>query len=57
MTENTIPTCPRCGSQNISKDAAARWDEEAGEWSLACVHDSETCDDCGAEGDFLTYRG
>lgn len=46
--------CPKCGSSSISKDAVARWDEIANDWTLAGVHDCETCDDCGAEGDWLT---
>lgn len=47
-------TCPRCGSDDVSKDACARWDASAGAWALGRVYDSETCNACGAEGDWLT---
>lgn len=53
---SSIPTCPKCGSHNIVKDAAARWDAATGDWTLASIHDHETCEDCDAQGDWLTYR-
>lgn len=48
--------CPKCGSENVHKDAAAAWNAEAQAWELSSVHDSETCNDCGAEGDFFADR-
>lgn len=48
--------CPKCGSSNIHKDAAAAWNEEAQAWELSSYHDSETCNDCGAEGDWFADR-
>lgn len=44
------PVCPRCGSDDIVKDACARWDEHNRCWSLAGTYDCETCQECGAEG-------
>lgn len=40
--------CPCCHSDNIIRDAAARWNPETNEWELASVQDDMTCDDCGA---------
>jgi len=48
--------CPHCGSANIYKDAAAAWDADAQEWSLASVHDHETCEECGQSGDYMAER-
>ena len=48
--------CPHCGSENIIKDAAAAWDAEAQDWSLTCVHDHETCEDCGRSGYYMAER-
>lgn len=39
--------CPHCNSENISRDASAKWNGE--EWGLSCVYDDMTCDDCGKD--------
>jgi transcription elongation factor Elf1 len=45
-----IPVCPRCGSDNVAADAAARWNRERQEWEVSNVFDKgHGCDDCGAE--------
>lgn len=46
MTRTKL-VCPHCGSGNIIRDAAARWDGE--KWELSCVYDNMTCDDCGSD--------
>ena len=43
--------CPECGSDNIVKDASARWNVETGAWELSTTYDATTCDDCGHESD------
>ena len=44
------PVCGRCGSPNISADAAARWDHEKQDWTITNVFDKgHSCDDCGGE--------
>jgi hypothetical protein len=44
-----IPVCPRCGSDNVSADAAARWTPEKQEWEVSAIFDKgHSCDDCGA---------
>ena len=48
-----LPTCPRCGSDDIVKDACARWDQTAAAWSLEGTYDSETCQTCLREGDHI----
>lgn len=45
------PLCPRCGSDDIVRDATARWDIDAQCWSLSGTFDNETCEACEAEGD------
>jgi hypothetical protein len=48
-----VPTCPRCGSDDLVKDACAGWDAASGSWSLAGTYDSETCLTCSREGDHI----
>ena len=52
------PTCPKCGSDNVVADAAARWNPnelegdpgESEGWEISNVFDNgHGCDDCGAE--------
>jgi hypothetical protein len=46
----TIPVCPRCGSDNVAADAAARWNREEQEWEVSNVFDKgHGCNDCGAD--------
>jgi transcription elongation factor Elf1 len=46
----TIPACPRCGSDNVAADAAARWNREQQEWEVSNVFDKgHGCNDCGAD--------
>lgn len=43
--------CPECGSDDISRDASARWSIEKQEWELCVVYDKYvSCGDCGYEG-------
>jgi hypothetical protein len=48
-----IPRCPKCGADDISRDATARWDVDTQSWYLSGIFDCQTCEDCGAEGDDL----
>jgi len=48
-----IPRCPKCGADDISRDATARWDVDTQSWYLSGIFDCQTCQDCGAEGDDL----
>ncbi len=43
------PVCNRCGGPNICIDAAARWDEDAGNWVVSSYFDDGHCDDCEDE--------
>ncbi|WP_157217986.1 hypothetical protein [Flavisphingomonas formosensis] len=45
------PICPKCGSDDIVRDACARWSVEAQLWELEGIYDCQTCNACGAEGD------
>lgn len=42
--------CPNCGSDDIARDAAARWDCESQEWELTALYGAG-CDSCGVEFD------
>lgn len=55
-TEPETRLCPSCGSDDVVKDACARWNPAAREWEISSLYDSETCCACDAEGDFLTTR-
>ena len=44
------PVCPKCGSDNVVADAAARWSTKTEEWEVSNIFDKgHGCDDCGAE--------
>ena len=48
--EREVPICPRCGSDSVVADAAARWNTEGQVWEISNVFDKgHGCDDCGAE--------
>ena len=50
MSKKEYPACDRCGSPNVSADAAARWDHEKQDWTITNVFDKgHSCDDCGGE--------
>jgi hypothetical protein len=45
-----VPVCPKCGSDNVVADAAARWDVKSQAWIVANSFDKgHNCNDCGAE--------
>ncbi|MEM8561508.1 MAG: hypothetical protein AAGF57_04700 [Pseudomonadota bacterium] len=41
--------CPSCGSDNVWRDALARWSFECQEWVLDCTYDDMGCSDCQDE--------
>ncbi len=44
------PACTKCGSPNVSADAAARWDFATQDWTVTNVFDKgHSCDDCEGE--------
>lgn len=48
--DREVPICPRCGSDSVVADAAARWNTEDQVWEVSNVFDKgHGCDDCGAE--------
>ncbi len=42
--------CPKCGSDDVCIDAAARWDVDTQAWSMTTEFDDKTCQACGYEG-------
>lgn len=51
-------TCPFCGSEDIVKDATAKWDFEKQEMVLNNVYEVRwDCGDCGAEFDRANEEG
>lgn len=47
------PLCSHCGSDSLVRDASARWDEDAQDWTLSAVYDATFCDLCSSESDDL----
>jgi|SRR5579871_3336227 len=43
--------CTWCGSENVTHDALARWNEVAQEWEISSTLDNADCDRCGGECD------
>lgn len=41
--------CAACGSDDVMRDASARWDDASQSWLLSSVFDAGFCDSC--EGD------
>lgn len=54
-TSNALvrPVCRHCGSPEIVRDASARWDTTAQDWTLSGVYDCTFCDECNGESDDL----
>jgi hypothetical protein len=47
-----IPTCVQCGSEEVVRDAWARWNPNPGLWELGNIFDECMCEACGARDDF-----
>lgn len=45
--------CKQCGSDNLTKDATARWDHATEAWVLSDVFDDTFCNECDVECDVL----
>jgi hypothetical protein len=41
--------CGDCGSDNVLRDAWARWDPVTQSWEVAVVHSAGFCHDCDTE--------
>ena len=42
--------CKTCGSEEVSKDATARWNVESQEWELSATYDKPNfCETCEGE--------
>jgi hypothetical protein len=46
MASRTHLICAICGSMDVSADAYAQWDVDAGEWVLQSTYDAKTCERC-----------
>lgn len=49
------PVCRSCGSDDVTCDATARWDEDTQNWELSGVFDSKTCGQCSYEKDYCDW--
>lgn len=47
------PVCAHCGSDQLVRDASARWDIDTQDWAISGIYDCTTCDICSAESDDL----
>jgi len=43
------PSCKKCGSLDVRKDALAAWDKDSQQWELLSTHDQEYCGKCEDE--------
>ena len=46
MASRTHLICAICGSMDVSADAYAQWDVDAGEWVLQSTYDAKSCERC-----------
>jgi hypothetical protein len=46
--------CAVCGSMDVSADAYAQWDVDAGEWALQSTYDAKTCETCESRTTLLS---
>ena len=51
-----VPTCQRCGSERVAKDAFACWNPETGLWELESVFEHEHCHVCEGKTTFVWKR-
>lgn len=50
MADNIRIVCAKCGGENVSKDALARWCVETQQWEISTTYDKANyCDDCDGE--------
>lgn len=56
MKERLKPVCKSCGSDDVTCDATARWDEDTQNWELSGLFDSKTCGACGYEKDYCNWE-
>lgn len=45
--------CAECGSSEVSRDAAVRWNYEEQKWEAQDPYDDAYCDKCGEEVDLM----
>ena len=50
---NYVMVCPKCGSDNVERDAWAYWDEKAQKYEVGGVRDASECLSCGWDGNGL----
>ena len=43
--------CPHCGSDDICRDASAKWDAQHADWVMSGVQDTMTCQACDTDFD------
>lgn len=46
----TVARCSVCHSDDVVRDASARWSSEEAQWEISGVFDDQNCQGCGAEG-------
>ena len=51
-----MPVCQNCGSDDVSFDAAARWNVEAQHYELTSTFASGSCSSCDEEFDPVDWN-
>lgn len=52
-SKGSLPTCARCGTTDVVRDAFGRWCQESGQWVLLDVYDSTYCRVCEESTEFV----
>lgn len=50
------PHCPYCGSDDVSFDATAEWDEETQQYELCSTFNSGGCRTCEQEFKYVDWK-
>lgn len=51
-----VACCPYCGSEDILRDAFARWSVDSQSWELSSDCDTADCGECGETHQGYYYR-
>ena len=52
----SVPSCKKCGSERVARDAWACWNPQTGLWEIENVFDQEYCHKCEGETHFVWER-
>lgn len=56
MDTLTIKVCSHCGSEAVTMDCSAQWNESAQDWEICGFFDSADCNDCGGQANIIDRK-